>query len=130
MDFAADIVVVIHLLFVVYAVAGGLLVVKWWWTVFLHAIAVAWAILISFFGWVCPLTPLENWLRRRGGEAGYEEGFVEHYLLPILYPGDMTRSIQVGLGLFVFAVNIAIYTWIANKYRRDLSAPQFPDEQG
>jgi len=109
---AADLVVIVHLLFVAYAVAGGLLVVRRNWTALLHIPAAAWAVLISFYGWTCPLTPLENWLRRQGGGTGYEEGFVEHYLLPLLYPGGMTRGLQTALGLFVLTVNLAAYAWV------------------
>ncbi len=108
----ADLVVLIHLGFVVFVVAGALLVVRWRWVAWLHLPAAAWGALIEFAGWVCPLTPLENWLRGRGGAGGYGGGFVEHYIIPILYPGELTRGIQIGLGFAVLAVNLAVYGWV------------------
>lgn len=105
----ADFVVVVHLAFVVFVVLGGLLVLRRGWVAWFHVPAAVWGALIELFGWVCPLTPLEQWLRRRAGEAGYQGGFVEHYLLPILYPGELTREIQVMLGVAVLVVNLAVY---------------------
>ena len=114
----ADLVVVLHLAFVVFVVVGGLLVLRWRWVAWLHVPAALWGALIEFFGWVCPLTPLERWLRRRAGEVGYEGGFVEHYLLPILYPGGLTREIQVLLGVAVVAVNAGLYGWVLWRRRK------------
>lgn len=105
----ADFVVVVHLAFVVFVVLGGLLVLRRGWVAWLHVPAAVWGALIELFGWICPLTPLEQWLRRRAGEAGYQGGFVEHYLLPILYPGELTREIQVMLGVAVLVLNLAVY---------------------
>lgn len=105
----ADLVVVVHLAFVVFVVLGGLLVLRRGWVAWLHVPAAVWGALIELFGWICPLTPLEQWLRRRAGEAGYQGGFVEHYLLPILYPGELTREIQVMLGVAVLVLNLAVY---------------------
>ncbi|MGD8699270.1 MAG: DUF2784 domain-containing protein, partial [Gemmatimonadales bacterium] len=97
----ADLVVLVHLAFVVFAVAGAVLVLRWRWVLWLHLPAVVWAALIEFAGWICPLTPLENRLRILSGGAGYRGGFIEHYLLPILYPSGLTRGVQVMLGSFV-----------------------------
>ncbi len=113
--FLADLVLVAHFAFVVFAVAGALLVLRWRWVVWLHLPAVVWAALISFAGWICPLTPLENSLRELGGLAGYETGFIEHYILPVLYPGGLTREVQIVLGLLVLAVNIGIYGWLLRR---------------
>lgn len=108
----ADLVVVIHLAFVLFAVLGGFLVLRWKRCVWLHLPAVVWAALIEFAGWVCPLTPLENWLRERGGAFAYQSSFIEHYILPILYPSVLTRPLQIFLGLFVLGVNVGIYGWV------------------
>jgi hypothetical protein len=108
----ADIVIVIHLAFVLFAVFGGLLVLRWKRWACLHVPAVLWAALIEFAGWVCPLTPLENWLREKGGAIAYRSGFVEHYILPLLYPAVLTRSLQIVLGLFVLGINLGIYGWV------------------
>ncbi len=110
---SADFVVLIHLAFILFAVLGGLLVLKYRRCVLLHLPALVWAVLISLFGWVCPLTPLENWLRERGGVLGYDTSFIEHYLLPVIYPGELTRRIQIFLGLLVLVINLGIYGWIA-----------------
>jgi Protein of Unknown function (DUF2784) len=107
--FLADLVVGLHTVFVLFVVLGGLLVLRWRWVAYLHIPAAVWGALIEFGGWVCPLTPLENWLRRQGGSADYSVGFIEHYVLPLLYPAALTRNIQILLGLFVVAVNVAIY---------------------
>ena len=115
---AADIVVAIHFAFILFVVAGGLLVWRWKRLGLLHVPAFVWGILISFFGWVCPLTPLENGLRLRGGEAGYTTGFIEHYLLPLIYPTALTRSLQIILGLFVLFVNLGLYGWLIFRRRR------------
>lgn len=108
----ADFVVVIHLAFVLFVVAGGLLVLRRPRLAWLHVPAAAWGALIEFAGWICPLTPLENRLRRLGGEAGYPGGFVEEYLLGILYPSGLTRTHQLVLGALVLALNLTVYGWL------------------
>ena len=105
----ADFVVVLHLAFILFAAFGGLLVLKYPRCALLHLPALIWAVLISLAGWVCPLTPVENWLRERGGAVGYDTSFIEHYILPIIYPGELTRGMQIFLGLLVLAINLGIY---------------------
>jgi len=105
----ADLLVTVHLGFIMFAVGGGLLVLwRRWWAA-LHLPAAAWAAWTEFTGTICPLTPWEQALRRQAGEAGYAGGFVEHYLVPLVYPAALTPGIQVVLGTFVVAVNAAIY---------------------
>jgi hypothetical protein len=108
----ADLVLIIHLVFVIFVLCGGLLVLKWRWIARLHLPAAAWGAVVEFTGWICPLTPLENWLRVQGGEAGYEDDFTTRCLLPILYPVDLTRNIQLLLGTVVIVLNVAVYWWI------------------
>jgi hypothetical protein len=103
---------------VLFVVAGGFLVLRKRWVMLLHLPAAAWGALIEFQGWICPLTPLENSLRQRGGQAGYGGGFVEHYLLPVLYPSALTRGIQLGLGILVLLINAAIYWTVLVRRRR------------
>jgi hypothetical protein len=114
----ADCVVIFHVLFIVFAVAGGLLVLRWRWLAWIHLPAVAWAVLVEVMSWPCPLTPLENHFRQRGGEAGYRESFVEHYIMPVLYPVGLTDEIQLLIGGFVLAVNVAAYSLIVGRGRR------------
>lgn len=105
----ADLVLVLHLGFVLFVVLGGLLVLRWRWVAFLHLPAAVWGVLIEFSGWICPLTPLENSLRVRGGEAGYSGGFIQHYIQPLLYPNGLTRGTQFVLGSMALLVNVAAY---------------------
>ena len=115
----ADIVVLIHLGFVVFVVLGAVLVFWWRWIVWLHIPTVGWAVWIEVSGRICPLTPLENWLRIKGGQGAYEGDFVSTYILPILYPADLTRSLQYILAMLVIVINIAIYGFIIYKrYRK------------
>ena len=115
----ADVVVVLHIGFVLFVVLGGFLLRRWPKLVYVHLPVAIWGVLIEFVGWVCPLTPLEKHLRALGGEAGYAGGFVEHYLLPILYPHVLTRNVQIALGLFVLAINaIAYFLFLRDRRRR------------
>lgn len=105
----ANLVVLLHLAFVGFVVLGALLVLRWPRLAWIHLPCALWGALIEFAGWVCPLTPLENRLRQLGGQAGYAGGFVEHYLLPVLYPQNLTRPVQVALGTLVLILNAAAY---------------------
>lgn len=105
----ADLVVVAHFTFVVFVVLGGLLALRWRWVAWLHLPAATWGTMIEFGGWICPLTPLENWLHLQGGEAGYEGGFIQHYIVPLLYPLGLSRNTQMILGTAIVLLNLAIY---------------------
>ena len=117
---AADLVAFLHLAFVLFVVLGGLLVLRWPRWAWLHLPAVGWGALIELMGWICPLTPLENRLRLEAGMAGYEGGFVEHYLLPVLYPVHLSRSTQIFLGLAVLLINAVLYGWSLSRTRSRL----------
>jgi len=108
-SFLADAVVVLHLAFVVFVVCGGLLVLWRRSTAFIHLPAAIWGVYIEFSGRICPLTPLENHLRAMAGDAAYSGDFVERYLMPVLYPPDLRRDVQIALGLLALAVNAAVY---------------------
>ena len=105
----ADAVLVLHLAFILFVVLGGLLVLSYPRLAWLHVPVVAWGALIEFAGWICPLTPLEKQLRIQGGEAGYSGGFINHYLVPLIYPDGLTRELQWLAGALVLAINAAIY---------------------
>lgn len=114
----ADIAVVIHLVFIIYGLLGGLLFFWRRWLIVLHFPLAVWISLIEFFGWTCPLTPLENSLRLAGGGLAYERGFIEHYLLPIIYPPGLTRNIELLLGLVAVGLNLLVYTMVWRYWRR------------
>lgn len=109
---AANLLVVVHLGFICFVLIGGFLVFRWRRLVFLHIPAVVWGALIEYQGWLCPLTPWEQQLRQAGGMAGHSGGFIEHYLLPVLYPAYVSRDAQFILGTFVIVLNLAIYGWM------------------
>jgi hypothetical protein len=113
----ADLVVLTHLAFVAFVVIGGVTVLRWPRLAWVHLPAVAWAVMIEYVGWVCPLTPLENALRQVGGEAAYAGGFVEHYVVPLLYPADLTREVQVALGTAVLLLNALVYWRVVRRSR-------------
>jgi hypothetical protein len=114
----ADATVVCHLAFVLFVVGGGLFAWRWPRLAWLHVPAAAWGAAIEFAGWICPLTPLENWLRTRGGETGYTTSFVEHYLIPVLYPASLSRDVQWLLGGLVLVVNVIVYALVVRRRRR------------
>lgn len=113
----ADLVVLLHFAFIAFAVAGGLLVLRWRRVAWIHLPAATWAATVALAGWICPLTPLENALRRAAGEAGYSGGFIEHYVVPLVYPAGLTRELQLVLGLGVLALNLAIYAAVWRRAR-------------
>jgi hypothetical protein len=114
----ADFVVLVHLAFVAFVVAGGLLVLRWPRAAWIHVPAALWGVVVEWSGSLCPLTPLELTLRRWGDEAGYGGGFVEHYVLPVLYPGALTRGVQLALGSLVVAINAVVYSVALARRRR------------
>lgn len=115
---AADGVLLLHLAFIVFALLGAALAVRWPKILFLHLPAAAWGFFVELSGRVCPLTTLENQLRLRAGQSGYTESFIEHYLLPLIYPIGLTRDVQLALAGVVVAVNLAIYGWLFFRWRK------------
>ncbi len=105
----ADIIVLVHLAFIVFVALGGFLVNKWRKIAFLHLPCASWGVLISFGGWICPLTPLEIHFRHLAGQAGYSGGFIDHYIMPLIYPAGLTRGMQIALGVIILAVNLWAY---------------------
>jgi Protein of Unknown function (DUF2784) len=119
----ADLVVLVHLSFIGFVTLGGLLALRWHWVPWLHLPAVGWGTLVEFFGLTCPLTPLEDWLRRLGGTPGYSGGFVERYVLSVVYPVALTRKSQVVLGVLLCAVNATVYLLLLSRGVRQRNRP-------
>jgi Protein of Unknown function (DUF2784) len=113
----ANFVVVLHFTFIVFVVGGALLLFHSRWWALLHVPAFAWGALIEFKGWICPLTPLENALRAKAGQAGYGGGFIEHYITRVIYPAGLTPRIQVAIGTVVLVLNVLLYWWILRRVR-------------
>ena len=122
----ADAVIIVHFLFILFVAAGGLLILRRPRMAWLHLPAACWGAFIEFAGWICPLTPLENHLRRLGGEAPYTGDFVVYYLVPVIYPAGLTPLTQCILGGLVVAVNLVIYGYVL--YRRFLRRAQASDQ--
>jgi len=123
---AADAVLVIHCAFVVFVVFGGFLLLRWPRLAWLHLPAVAWGALIEFGGWICPLTPLEVRLRQAAGQAGYSGDFVGHYIVALLYPEGLTRTMQIALGAIVVLINVLLYAMVARRTRTGARASAEP----
>ena len=113
----ADALVVLHLGFIVFVVAGGFAALRWPRIAWLHLPAVAWAIVVEATATICPLTPIENHWRRQAGDAGYPGGFVEHYLIPIVYPAGLTPRGQLALAFAVAAINVVVYVIVLRRRR-------------
>lgn len=113
----ADLLVTLHLAFAAFVVFGGFLAWKWRWAVLAHLPALAWGFWIETSGRICPLTPLENHLRHLAGQAGYQGGFLEHYVLAVLYPPGLTRPDQWVLAALLLAINVAAYGALVRPYR-------------
>ena len=114
----ADLVMLLHFAFILFAVLGALLVVRWPRLAWIHLPAALWAMGIEFYGGICPLTPLENQLRIMGNNAGYSESFIQHYIGAMIYPGEITPTIGILLGMIVLLINLGLYTWVIRRLRQ------------
>ncbi len=113
----ADLILITHALFVFFVIFGGVLVIKWRKIIWLHIPCAIWGALIEFMGWICPLTYLENYFYKTAGAASYTDGFVTHYLMPIIYPSSLTNEIQILLGISVLLINLSIYSYVWWQWR-------------
>jgi hypothetical protein len=114
----ANAVVAFHALFILFVVAGGFLAWRWRWVAAVHIPCAVWGMLIEFRGGICPLTPLENTLRAKAGQQGYSGGFIEHYVLPAMYPSGLTPRVQIMLGTFVLVINVLAYGVLIRRLTR------------
>lgn len=117
-EILADAVVVLHFAFILFVIFGALLALRWAWMPLLHVPAVIWGVYIEFFGVICPLTPLEKRMRILAGEQGYSGGFIENYLLPVIYPAGLDAGLQVVLGIMALLVNVTLYSYVIVRIRR------------
>jgi hypothetical protein len=117
----ADLVVLLHLAFILFVVVGGLPVMRWPRLAWAHVPAVVWGALVELAGWICPLTPLEQRLRAATGGAAYTGGFIDRYIMPIVYPPGLTRGMQLALGSAVIIVNLSIYGLLVLRLKRQRS---------
>ena len=108
-QFAATAIALLHLSFIVFVFLGGLLVLRWPKLAWVHVPAAVWGVLIEFFGWWCPLTKWENHFLLLAGRAGYDSGFVAHYIMPIIYPPGLTRGLEIAIGIVVLIINVSVY---------------------
>jgi Protein of Unknown function (DUF2784) len=108
-NIAATTIALLHFAFIVFVFLGGLLVLRWPRLAWLHVPAVVWGVLIEFCGWWCPLTKWENSLLRLAGRAGYDTGFVAHYIMPIIYPPGLTRGMEIAIGVIALVINVSVY---------------------
>jgi len=108
----AELTFIVHLLFVLFVIFGGLLAWVRIGFAWMHIPALVWGVLIEWNGWVCPLTPLENWLLSRANVSDYSGGFIAHYLAPLIYPAHLTYALRIALGTTLLVANIVLYAWV------------------
>jgi hypothetical protein len=115
---AADLILALHLGFILFVIFGGLLLLRHPRVMYLHVPAAVWGAFVEISGRICPLTTWENDLRRSAGESGYAESFIEHYLVPIIYPAGLTRGVQLAIAGVVILTNIVIYGWLLYRWKK------------
>jgi hypothetical protein len=114
----ATLVALGHLAFILFVMFGGLLALRWGRAPWLHIPCFLWGSWIELSGGICPLTPLENDLRRAAGESAYAGSFIEHYILPVMYPAGLTRTVQIVLAAGLVLLNVGIYAWVLARRAR------------
>ena len=122
---AANILVLVHFAFILFVVLGGFIALRRPTVAYWHLPCVVWGVLIALCGWICPLTPLEWNLLEQAGKSGYSGGFIEHYILPLVYPSELTRGMQIGFGVFTLVVNLLIYArFVWKRIKRRMGRPR------
>ena len=118
-ELAADIILIIHFAFILFVIFGALLFFVTTKIIFIHLPALIWGLYIELTHSICPLTYLENWLLQKANLTTYSEGFIQYYLVPIVYPTNLTKDIQIYLGIGLIVINIVIYAFIFGKMKKN-----------
>lgn len=121
----ADLILLAHFIFIVFVICGGLLIIRWPKIAFVHLPAVVWGATVEFFGWICPLTPLENHFRYLAGYNQYSGDFILRYLVPLIYLENLTTALQTVFGLLVIIINVFVYTFAIRKHKMRLAIKHF-----
>ena len=118
-EIAANLILIVHFIFILFVVFGALLFFVSTKIIFIHVPAVIWGSYIELTNSICPLTYLENWFLKKSNKTTYSEGFIQNYLVPIVYPMNLTKDLQIYLGIALIVVNIIIYVFIFNKLKKN-----------
>ena len=118
-EIAANLILIVHLIFILFVVFGALLFFASTKIIFIHIPALIWGSYIELTNSICPLTYLENWFLHKANLTTYSEGFIQNYLVPIVYPVNLTKDIQIYLGIALIVINIIIYAFIFNKLKKN-----------
>ncbi len=111
----ADTILILHLIFIVFVIVGGFMVVRWHKLIWLHIPIMLWGVIVEWGNFICPLTPLENYFRNLAGMSTYNHGFIEEYIYPLIYLENLTRALQIKIGILVIIINIIAYTIVVSK---------------
>jgi len=127
-EFAADLTLIVHFAFIIFVVFGALLFFVSTKIIYVHVPALIWGIYIELTHSVCPLTYLENWFLQKANLTTYSEGFIQNYLVPIVYPKNLTDSLQIYFAIVLIVANMIMYGLIISKSKKKLST--FPKKLG
>ena len=116
---AANLTLIVHFAFILFVVFGALLFFVTTKIIFIHLPALVWGSYIELTNSICPLTYLENWFLHKANLTTYSEGFIQNYLMPIVYPASLTKDLQIYLGIALIVINIVFYAFIFNKLKKN-----------
>ena len=105
----SQLIVLLHFAFILFVIFGAFLVLRWHKIAWIHIPFALWGMGVEYFNIICPLTPWENHFRQLAGSTVYESGFIEHYIIPLMYPEVLSRNLQFILGSIVLIINGLIY---------------------
>ena len=118
-ELAANLTLIVHFAFILFVVFGALLFFVATKIIFIHFPALIWGSYIELTNSICPLTYLENWFLHKANLTTYSEGFIQNYLVPIVYPVSLTKDLQIYLGIALIVINIVFYAFIFNKLKKN-----------